>query len=340
MSTVAPTLSPWGPSRTGLRLRGAAVLVIAAVAVTGWLHWRPGPPDQVSFTVVTGVVGDGTAIGTPVRLRGTTIGEITDIAAAGVDRRTLTVRVGAARLAELSTTAQPQFVSANVFGSTALEFVPAPGGEPIVAGTVLEAGDRAADHTVTAIMRDAGRAVTGLLTVRLSDAVDDSAELLRAAQGLITSALIVLRTWQRTERRPVAELLPKLAGTAEGITAFGPAALGILHALAAVEELDDDARTRQASDTISEVSNLVFAFAGDLVGALGPMSQFVDMLLDLVIPLNQSMREVTPDQIRRLLTGVGGALHQRAGATELDTEILVRVPALRLPLQLTTGGVR
>ncbi|WP_280400288.1 MlaD family protein [Nocardia carnea] len=339
MTAAAISLSPRGPDRAGLRLRGLAALLIVAVLVTAWVQFRPEPRDQVGFTVLTTAVGDGVEPGTPVRLRGMRIGEITEIGTGPRGRR-LTVRIDAPRLAELSTTTRARFVSANVFGSTALEFVPAAGGRPLAAGDVLDIADRAGNYTVTGIMRDSGRVVAEVLTARLAESVRNSADLVDAGTGMVAAAVLVLRVWQQTEHLPVTELVPKLAGMTEGFAAFGPSSLGILHALSSVDELDDTARTRQASDTISEVSNLVFAFAGEIVGALGPTSRFVDMLLDVVIPMNHSMRAVTPEQIRRLLDGVGGALHQRAGRTVLDTEILLDMPAFRVPLQLLPGGVR
>lgn len=339
MSTAALLLTPRGPGRAGLRLRGLAAVTAAAVAITAWFQLRPEPRDQVGFTLVTTTVGDGVEPGTPVRLRGMTIGEITAIGVGGTGHR-LTVRIDAPRLAELSTATRTRFVSENVFGGTAVEFEPVPGGRPIAAGGVLEPAAGAGNYTVTGIMRDSGRAVTELLTARLTESVENSAALLDSGTGMVAAAVVLLRTWQRTEHLPVAELVPKIAGTTEGFAAFGPSSLGILHALASVSELDDDARTRQASDTISEVSNLVFAFAGEIVGALGPMAQFVDMLLDVVIPANQSMRGVTPDQVRRLIDGVGGALHQRDGKTVLDAEVLLELPAFRIPLQHAPGGMR
>lgn len=339
MTVAAFPLAPRGPGRTGLRLRGLAALLLAAAVLTAWVQFRPEPGDRVDITVLTTTIGDGVEPGTPVRLRGMQIGEITEIGTGPRGRR-LTVHLDTPRLAELSTTVQARFVSANIFGSTALEFVPAAGGWPLTAGDVLDIADRAGNYTVTGIMRDSGRAVAEVLTARLAESVENSAALLDAGTGMVAAAVLVLRAWQRSEHLPVAELVPKMAGMTEGFAAFGPSSLGILHALSSVDELDDTARTRQASDTISEVSNLVFAFAGEIVGALGPTSHLVDMLLDVVIPMNHSMRAVTPELIRRLIDGVGGALHQRGGASVLDTEVLLEMPAFRLPLQLLPVGAR
>jgi ABC-type transporter Mla subunit MlaD len=331
-----------GPGRVGLRLHG--VVLIAAFAVLAAAVWRAVEPARaglVGFDLVMTSLGDGAGTHTAVRLRGMTIGSVVNIEPVGADRQRVRVGVEAPRLAELSTTMQTRFVSANVFGSTALELVPMPGGDPLVAGAMLDLGDRVDNFTVTRILRDSGHAVADVLTSRMSASLENTASLTEAAAPMLTSALLLARTWQRAQPGPLAELLRKSADVTEGLGAFTPSALSILTALASVTELDDDVRTRQASDTISEVSNLVFAFAGDLVGALGPTSQAVDMLLDLVIPLDQAMRGVTSRQVHDFTTGLDGALHRRDDRVVLDVELLLAtVPAFRLPVQAAGGAAR
>ncbi|MFC3961403.1 Mce family protein [Nocardia jiangsuensis] len=323
----ARSFSVRGPDRAGLRLRGL-VLVVALVLLSGavWRTLEPGRDGRVEFDLVVSGLGDGAGPGTPIRLRGMAIGQVVAVRPVGVQRHRLTVGVDAARLPELSTTTRPRFVSATVFGSTALELTPMPGGEPLAAGAVLEPAERVENFTVTRILRDSNRAVAGILTDRLAVSLENAAGLTEAGAPLLTSALLLARSWQRAQGVPLGQVLSTTADVTEGVAAFAPSALGILTALASVEELDDDAATKQASATISEVSNLVFAFAGELVGALGPMAHAVDMLLDMVIPLNQSMRGVTPGHVRALLAGLDGALRNRDGQVTLDTEIVLGGP--------------
>ena len=73
---------------------------------------------------------------------------------------------------------------------------------------------------------------------------------------------------------------------AAGLGKLEKSALGILDSLASVKDLDDPAQVELANGTIVEVSNLVFSFAGRLVGALAPMAGLMDAMLDLIIPLN------------------------------------------------------
>ncbi|MGW0248363.1 MlaD family protein [Nocardia goodfellowii] len=331
-----------GPSPVDLRLRGIAViLAIVLVAMGAWRVTQPSRDGEVSFGLLIANVGDGVGTDTSVRLRGMRIGSITGIESRGAYRQVVTLSVEASRLAELSTAMQARFVSANVFGSTALELIPKDGGSAIRPETVLDLGEQVSDFTVTEILRESGRALVDILTERLALSVDAAARLTGDMAPLLASALLLARSMQRTQQIPVQDLLPKLADVSEGVAAFTPSGLGILTALAAVEELDDQVATAQASATISEVSNLVFAFAGEVVGALGPMSSAVDMLLDMVIPFNQGMRDVTADQVRRLVAGADGALQPRDGRIVLQLETTIEtVPAFRLPLQSTGGGLR
>lgn len=339
--TRAAQLSVRGPQRWGLRLRGLAVVVVLALVLAGaWRITRPDHEGQIQFSIQSSYIGDGVSTDTTVRLRGMPIGSVTAVRAEGPRRQVVTLAVDEQRVRELSTALNTRFVSSNIFGSTALELIPMPGGAPITASAVLEQGD-IGDYTVTTILRDSGRLLLDVVTGELSDSIDSSVELTHQMAPLLASALLVLRTTARARNMSLSELLPKLADVSEGVAAFTPAALGTLHSLAAVEELDDDFRTRQASATITEVSNLVMALSGTVVGALGPTAGAVDMLLDLLIPMNQALSNVTPDQVSRLTAGLDGALHQRGDSVVLGVDVLIDTfPAFQVPLAATGGGPR
>ncbi|MFF0492473.1 MlaD family protein [Nocardia sp. NPDC004068] len=324
-----------GPDEWGLRIRGIAVLVALAV-VTG-VAWRSAQPNRnghTDFGLTVTALGDGVGPGTGVRLRGLTIGSVVDVRPQGPDRQLLTVSVGDAPLRELSTAMRARFVSANVFGTTALELIPAQGGSPIAPGSVLDMADAVGNYTVTQILRDSGRAILDVVTTQLTVSVDGAAALTSRTAPMLAAGLLTLRTLQRNQNMPMRDLLPKVADLTEGVAAFTPSALGILDALASVPELDDNGQVGLAHDTIVEVSNLVFSFAGKFVGALGPFSESFDVLLDLLVPTNQGLRDVTPDQVRRLLAGADGALHRDGDRVALDTEIILQgFPAFAMPLR-------
>lgn len=334
------TNTGFGPSRRGLRLRGLAVIVVASlVAVGAWQGTRPDRSGQIQFAVTANNLGDGVSTDTSVRLRGLSIGSVVDIEPVGPRQQLVTLSVDEDRIDELSTAMNTRFVSSNIFGSTALELIPMPGGDAITTGTRLELGD-VGDYTVTTVLRDSGRLLLDVVTQDLSKAIDSSAELTQQMAPLLASALIVMQTVARTQNEPLAELLPKLANTTEGLAVFTPSALRTLVAIASVEHLENPVRTEQAADTITEVSNLVLALSGEIVGALAPTSSAVDMLLDLLIPLNQSMSNVTPDQVGRLIDGADRVLQTRGDDVVVGVDVIVEtMPAFRVPLE-STGGIR
>ena len=332
--------SGFGPGRRGLRVRGLAVVVTAALVVeAAWWGTQPDRAGEVEFAVTASNLGDGVSTDTAVRLRGMSIGSVIDVEPQGPQQQIVTLSVDQDRVSELSTAMHTRFVSSNIFGSTALELIPRPGGQPIEPGTTLALGD-VGDFTVTTVLRDSGRLLLDVVTPRLSDSIDSAAELTQQMAPLLASALLVMRNIARTQNEPLSELLPKFADVTEGVAVFTPSALNTLSAIASVEELEDDFRTQQASETITEVSRLVLALSGEIVGALGPTSDVVDMLLDILVPLNQSLRTVTPDQVGRLADGAGGALHRQDDRVVLGVDVPVDTfPAFRVPLE-ATGGVR
>jgi len=332
------------PSVHGYRIRGLVVLVlIALLGVVVWQKVTPEPADGVRFALVVTDLGDGVGESTPVRLHGLTVGEVVDHRPHGPGKQLITLSVDDDRFGELSDDLGVRFISGTVFGSTAVELIPAESGEPLRPQDVLDLGNSASDDTITTIMRDSGRMMIDVVNRDLATSLDAGAELTAASAPLLASGLVVLRTMQRKMNLPMAELLPKLANMSEGTSVFTPSALGILNSLASVKDLDDPEQVELANGTIVEVSNLVFSFAGRLVGALAPMAGLVDAMLDLIIPLNQGMEGVTPAKVERLLDGADGALHKRGGRVDLDTEILFSgFPAFGQPLAALqpAGGAR
>ncbi|WP_067852009.1 MlaD family protein [Nocardia shimofusensis] len=337
----AALYSAHGPTPWGLRMRGIGVIVVLTLVLAGaWHISRPERDGQIEFAVRAAHLGDGVSTDTAVRLRGMSIGSVVGVQAHGPNLQLVTLSVDEERVRELSTAMHTRFVSSNIFGSTALELIPMPGGEAIGPSTVLDLGE-VGDYTVTTVLRDSGRLLLDAVTTKLSDSIDSSVALTEQMAPLLASALLVARTTARARNMSLAEMLPRMADVSEGTAVFTPSALGILHSLASVEELDDEFRTRQAGDTITEVSNLVLALSGTVADELGPTADAVDMLLDLIIPLNRSIANVTPDQVARLIDGLDGALDRNGDKVVLGVDVLIETfPAFRMPIEATGGAPR
>ncbi|MGN0100447.1 MAG: MlaD family protein [Dietzia sp.] len=338
MSSTPRENTPLGPTRAGLRIRGIAVLVVVALIVAGtWQSTRADRTGQFQFTVTADGLGDGVTQETSVRLRGTDVGNVVDVEPIGPRRQLVTLSVDSDDAELLSTSLQTRFVSSNVFGSTAFELIPQPGGAPVTPGATLHLGD-VPDHTVTTVLRDSGRLMLDVVTTDLSRALHSSADMTNQMAPLLASALLVLRNVARTQNEPLAEVLRKSGDIAEGVEAVTPSALGVLYDISSVEELDDDARTRQAAATITEVSNLVLALSGNLASSLEPLDGTVDMLLDILIPLNHALADVRPDHLSRAIDSADGVLHRDGDRVTLGVDVVLEsFPAFQVPLQ-TTGG--
>ncbi|AWH91151.1 MlaD family protein [Dietzia lutea] len=338
MSSTQRENTPLGPTRAGLRIRGIAVLVVVALIVVGtWQATRADRTGQFQFTVTADGLGDGVTQETSVRLRGTDVGNVVDVEPIGPRRQLVTLSVDTDDAELLSTSLQTRFVSSNVFGSTAFELIPQPGGGPVTPGVTLHLGD-VPDHTVTTVLRDSGRLMLDVVTTDLSEALNSSADMTNQMAPLLASALLVLRNVARTQNQPLADVLRKSADISEGIEAATPSALGVLGDIASVEELDDEARTRQASATITEVSNLVLALSGNLASSLQPLDGTVDMLLDLLIPLNHALADVRPDHVSRAIDTADGVLHRDGDRVTLGVDVVLEsFPAFQVPMQATGG---
>lgn len=338
MSSTPRENTPLGPTRAGLRIRGIAVLVVVALIVAGtWQSTRADRTGQFQFTVTADGLGDGVTQETSVRLRGTDVGNVVDVEPIGPRRQLVTLSVDSDDAELLSTSLQTRFVSSNVFGSTAFELIPQPGGAPVTPGATLHLGD-VPDHTVTTVLRDSGRLMLDVVTTDLSRALHSSADMTNQMAPLLASALLVLRNVARTQNEPLAEVLRKSGDIAEGVEAVTPSALGVLYDISSVEELDDDGRTRQAAATITEVSNLVLALSGNLASSLEPLDGTVDMLLDILIPLNHALADVRPDHLSRVIDSADGVLHRDGDRVTLGVDVVLEsFPAFQVPLQ-TTGG--
>ncbi|WP_231632740.1 hypothetical protein [Gordonia sp. HS-NH1] len=192
-------------------------------------------------------------------------------------------------------------------------------------------------------MRDSGRLMIDVINRDLATSLDAGAELTAASAPLLASGLVVLRTMQRKMNLPMAQLLPKIANASEGTAAFTPSGLGILDSLASVKDLDDPAQVELANHRRGlEPRVLLRGPASGCSGADGG-PDLMDAMLDLIIPLNQGLDGMTPAKVKKVLSGLDGALHQRGGRMDLDTEILLQgFPAFGQPLAALApvGGER
>ncbi|MFW0788445.1 MlaD family protein [Gordonia sp. CPCC 205333] len=331
---------------TPAQLRVLGIGVILALVVSGLAFW--GVPKVrgcgcAEFELVATSFGDGLEVGSNVRLRGVAVGEVTRLVSEGRDRQIATLSVDSDRMHELSSTMRTRFISDNLFGSTAIELIPRAGAVGLRAGQTIQL-DSIDNYTVTKLFRDAGRTVLGVVTDRLSSAIDDSAGLMSAITPFVTSALVAMESVRRTQNMTMEQILPRLGELIEGVSVLAPSALKSVNSFARVELLDSAELAVKSADLLTEISNLVFAFAGKAIGELRPTVPMLEGLTAMLSPINTSLAKVSQHDVRRLIAGMNGALHRRGNRVELDVDVAIKtmpaVTAALSVLSVQSGGGR
>jgi phospholipid/cholesterol/gamma-HCH transport system substrate-binding protein len=334
-------LSGRGVSRRGARFRGigvvvAIVLVIAAARELS----QPDRSGQVAFELQAASIGDGVGTSTTIRLHGLSIGDVTEVRALGAHRQMVTVSVDESRVHELSTAMQTRFVSSNVFGATAIEFLPQPGGQEITAGTVVQL-DHTENYTITKVIRDASATVLQVITPELGDVIHKVREYSEDLSPLIDAFGVIVRALEETQTIPADRLID----TVNSVTRALPNLLDhIPYAIRNIVDdptFESDERTQLAGDLVDGIAEGLFGSIGSLLDATPGFGPLLDVVNDLLGPLTYALRKVTPPDVGDLIARVNGALTSDGRRVTLNTEVIVAgLPAIGLPLLFgtTRGG--
>ncbi|MET9285964.1 MlaD family protein [Nocardia beijingensis] len=325
---VPTDLSQRGPSRRSLRLRGAALVVAAAATVAGVQYLRlPDPETHAAFTIDAAGIGDGVDTTTQLRLHGVAVGTVTDIEPRGTDHQILTVTIDPARLQELSSSMRIRFVSANVFGTTAIELIPQPGGEALQDGSVVEYRDRIENFTVTNVMRSSQTMLLETITPQLSQALDDAADLTISFAPVLAGLVVVIQSTQHVGSPPLDQLMARLA---EVIEATGPVidkSVDMLYGFLSPDQLDDPHQVELARAFIPAIIDLLFGYIATLADVSAPMAPAVDVLIDYLDPLTTNLGAVSPAQLSEVLERLSAAfIRGPDGRVGLNTELRIGSP--------------
>ena len=123
------------PSTQQFIRRGiVATAVLAAVVTLVAVNPFARGDDTAEFSIVAPAMPDGVQKGTPVDMRGETVGEVCNVdnSQAGSTRIGLCIKTTA--MGALTPDTAASFVSRNLFGSDALRLIPAPGQGRLAAG--------------------------------------------------------------------------------------------------------------------------------------------------------------------------------------------------------------
>ncbi|WP_067889366.1 MlaD family protein [Nocardia vaccinii] len=325
---VPVDLSNRGPGRWGLRARGvaaAAVLIVAGVGAHSF-----GEPDraaQAELILDVPSIGDGVDTATQVRMHGLAVGTVQRIAARGADHQVVTVAIDQARLPELSSSLQIRFVSANVFGTTAIELIPKPGGTALRDGSSLDYRSTVDNYTVTNVLRGTESILLDVVTPQLSDSLNNAADLMAALAPGFGAAVVTLRATQHVGSPPLDRVLNT---TADAFARTGPiagAGVSVLHGFLSLDLLDVPQRVDLARRFMPAIIRLLFGEIANLAGAAAPLSPAINVLDDYLDPLTHQLRAVSPTQLADVLDRLDRAFARGPdGRVSLHTEVQIGGP--------------
>ena len=174
------------PSTRQLVTRGvAATAVIALVAIAAACNPFAGDGNIAELSIVAPAMPDGVQKGTPVDMRGETVGEVCKVDNSQAGSTRIGLCIDSTAMAALTPDTAASFVSRNLFGSDALRLIPTPDGQHLGEGATLMLTQPPADYTITAAVRSAGVTVGRVASITL-DA--------KTYQGVVT--LEVQRSYQ------------------------------------------------------------------------------------------------------------------------------------------------
>ena len=123
------------PSTRQLVTRGvAATAVIALVAIAAACNPFAGDGNIAELSIVAPAMPDGVQKGTPVDMRGETVGEVCKVDNSQAGSTRIGLCIDSTAMAALTPDTAASFVSRNLFGSDALRLIPTPDGQHLGEG--------------------------------------------------------------------------------------------------------------------------------------------------------------------------------------------------------------
>ena len=200
------------PSTQQFIRRGiVATAVLAAVVTLVAVNPFARGDDTAEFSIVAPAMPDGVQKGTPVDMRGETVGEVCNVdnSQAGSTRIGLCIKTTA--MGALTPDTAASFVSRNLFGSDALRLIPAPGQGRLAAGATLMLAQPPADYTITAAVRSAGGFTLPVLTPKLTELVNEASDVAIRMAPFLTAGLVAMQTMERGNITALTRQMPMIA---------------------------------------------------------------------------------------------------------------------------------
>ncbi|MEU8899275.1 mammalian cell entry protein [Nocardia sp. NPDC048505] len=325
--------------RRGARAVGALALVVTAVAA---LTWRAGlderPADRLRVQVRTEEIGQGVVPGTRVRLDGVVVGEVAEIAPAGLGQQLISLELDRAQTASLTDALSVDYAPENLFGISAVTLRAASGGAPLTEGTVVDlSGARAAevdDVTMGALLQELTATSTDVLTPQLSELIHRFSGQLRSFTPLFEAVIALSTAVADTQRYRTDYLLDQYAAFFAGVGDFSGATFRLVNSVMNIEIFVNDRARYDA--TIAMVTEGAFPAIGR-VGAAAEqyLTGYAAALTPVVAALAATVSDPRRSQVEmdELITRLNSMFVQTPDGPALTMDLTLRaLPGLAVPL--------
>ncbi len=155
-----------------------AVLGVAAVAgATLYPKWT-APPKGIDVAVDVAYVGPGVTEGTKVVLRGQSIGTVTELERTASESVQMHLVLDEDQIGGLTDRFELDFRPENYFGTSAVNLVAHPGGNPLASGMRLAREPPQGDYTMSTMIEQGSLTIDGTLTDDMISSLDKTVHYL------------------------------------------------------------------------------------------------------------------------------------------------------------------
>lgn len=313
---------------------GVGMLVVIAVVVTAVTIWyqRSSEPDGLRVAVVVDELGPGVTRGTKVMLRGTEVGEITEIDPVSGGPITVNMRIREDEIAGLTTNFGVDFRPRNYFGTTAINLAPQAGGAPVHDGLQVVRG-RVGDFTMSTMLLEGSLVVDGSLTTEMVQSLDKAVRYSSAMTPMIETGIVIADQVARTQQALPSEQLRRFNDIMAEMPAFSRGLVQLLDAVYGNEynrTADgaigvDDAFMDETDAGLTLASGQLFGLAGSLLDSHGtqltPLITTVARAVDVLPHL--MLNGATPARVEALVARYSAAFTGPDGQPTLRLRVVL-----------------
>lgn len=327
----------------------SAVLVLIVVAAT-WIYPRYDAPPGIDITLRTSYVGPGVTEGSKVILSGSEVGEVTDLSSAAPGDITIAMRLRPELIEGVTSTFDVDFRPRNYFGTTGINIVAQPGGEPLTGGETFERTPKG-DFTMSTMIERGSLVVDGTLTTDIVRSLEKTVRYTDGLAPLIDTGITVADRVAATQRHLPHELMEKFDDILAEAPEFSRELIDMLFMVYENESLNPmgaDGVRRANIDVLDRLdagldlaSSQLFGLAGTLLAShpkeLTPLTQVVTQVSDLIPHFVGG--GMSPKGLMQLIDKYNSAFAMKGGRPTLDVALVVNTfPALAAPLSHVATG--